>query len=106
MTHAHLGCNTAPMGVLQSEGQTLISGLAIALSNCHVAWPAFVPVHDALRDAIAGVAVAGPTSVFLQADGMPAIRAAKQPPGLLQVGRPSCFCGLSTYGVLQCLLPT
>jgi hypothetical protein len=76
---------------LQSEGQTLISGLAIALSNCGVAWPAFVPVHDALRDAMAGVAVAGLASVFLQADGMPAIRAAKQPPELLQVGCvPSC----------------
>jgi acyl-homoserine lactone acylase PvdQ len=83
--------------VLQSEGQTLISGLAIALSNCHVAWPAFVPVHDALRDAMAGVAVAGPASVFLQADGMPAIRAAKQPPGLLQVGyiqSPTSGCDL------------
>lgn len=53
-----------------------------------MAWPAFVPVHDALRDAMAGVAVAGPASVFLQADGMPAIRAAKQPPELLQVRFP------------------
>jgi len=45
-----------------------------------------VPVHDALRDAVAGVAAAGRASIFLNADGMPAIRFAKQPAELLQVG--------------------
>ncbi len=57
----------------------------MALSNSRVAWPAVVPVHDALRDAVAGVAAAGRRSVLLHADSMPAIRAAKQPPALLQV---------------------
>lgn len=77
-----------PLGwvtVMQGEGQALITALSIALSNSKVAWPAFVPVHDALRDAVAGIAAVGRQSVILHADGMPAIRTAKQPPALLQV---------------------
>ena len=96
---------------MQGEGQALVSALAIALSNSRVGWPAFVPVHDALRDAVAGVAAVGRRSVLLHADGMPAIRAAKQPPALLQArhvfrvapGRVPC-CG-SMYPVASVALP-
>ena len=48
--------------VLQ-EASTLLSALATALSNCRLPWPAFLPVHDLLRDAYWGVAVT-PTAYF------------------------------------------
>ena len=92
LLHAVPGAeHTVLPAVSQSEGQTLISALGVALSNCRVAWPAFVPVHDALRDAVAGIAAVGRRSVILHADGMPALRTPKQPPELLQVREwPSC----------------
>ena len=35
----------------QTEAATLVSALSLALSSCGAPWPAFVPVHDALRNA-------------------------------------------------------
>lgn len=49
-----------------------------------MAWPALVPRHDTLHDAWVGVAAVGRQSVFLSADGMPAVRLTKQPPNLKQ----------------------
>lgn len=37
------------------EASKLLSGVAIALSNCSSLWPAFVPVHDPSRKAYIGI---------------------------------------------------
>ena len=52
------------------EASTLLSALATALSNCHLSWPAFVPVHDPLRDAYWGVAATGNATTHFDTDSI------------------------------------
>lgn len=52
------------------EASTLLSGLATALSNCRVTWPAFVPVHDPLRDAYWGIAATANTTAHYDTDSI------------------------------------
>ena len=76
----------------QDEAATLVSALALALAACGAPWPAFVPVHDALRDAWRGVAAPPDgTAVFFDCDSL---HSGAPPPRLLQVR--SC-CG--TFGL-------
>lgn len=71
----------------------------MALSNCQAPWPAFVPVHDALRDAYWGVAAVGRSSVFFNTDSIHTSSALPQ--GLLEVHRMCLPCrvveGFSTF---------
>lgn len=64
------------------EASTLLSALAAALSNCHLPWPAFLPVHDPLRDAHWGIAAAGLATVHYDSDS---IHLSKNPTHLQQV---------------------
>eukprot|EP00891_Asterochloris_glomerata_P001378 jgi/Astpho2/1378/fgenesh1_pg.00025_%23_11_t len=50
------------------EATLLLSALAAALHTCQVPWPAFVPVHDAQRDAHWGIAALQSTTVHLNTD--------------------------------------
>lgn len=68
----------------QTEGATLLSALSLALSACGAPWPAFVPVHDALRNAWQGVAALAGASVFFDSDS---VHTGAPPPHLLQVRR-------------------
>ncbi|DBA79153.1 TPA: hypothetical protein ACH3X1_008985 [Trebouxia sp. C0004] len=64
------------------EASTLLSALAAALSNCRLAWPAFLPVHDPLRDAHWGIGAAGLGTVHYDSDS---IHLSKNPTRLQQV---------------------
>lgn len=44
----------------EEEAHTLMSAGAAAISHLRLPWPLFIPVHDALRDAYRGVAMAQP----------------------------------------------
>ena len=68
------------------EASTLLSALAAALSNCRLAWPAFLPVHDPLRDAHWGIGAAGLATVHYDSDS---IHLSKNPTRLQQVN-PCC----------------
>ena len=70
------------------EASTLLSALAAALSNCRLAWPAFLPVHDPLRDAHWGIGAAGLATVHYDSDS---IHLSKNPTRLQQVNP---FCAL------------
>jgi hypothetical protein len=48
------------------------------LRHGRLPWPAFVPMHDSLRDAYCGVAAPRGAAVRLQADAMHAARGARQ----------------------------
>ncbi|KAL0053211.1 hypothetical protein WJX82_002504 [Trebouxia sp. C0006] len=64
------------------EASTLLSALAAALSNCRLAWPAFLPVHDPLRDAHWGIGAAGLATIHYDSDS---IHLSKNPTCLQQV---------------------
>lgn len=64
------------------EASTLLSALATALSNCRLSWPAFLPVHDPLRDAYWGVAVNPTATAYFDTDS---IHVSKNPTQLQQV---------------------
>lgn len=68
--------------VAQDEGSTLLSALATALSNCRLAWPAFLPVYDPLRDAWWGIAISGLGTIHYNSDS---IHSSKMPFRLQQV---------------------
>lgn len=75
-------CEATP-GV-QQEGSTLRSALAVALASTGCPWPAFVPMHDPLRDAYWGVAATRQGSfAFLETDS---VHISQPPPQLLRVG--------------------
>lgn len=67
---------------MQTEAATLKSALSLALSSCGAPWPAFVPVHDALRNAWHGVAALAAASVFFDSDS---VHTGTPPPQLMQV---------------------
>ena len=73
---------------LVQEASTLLSALAAALSNCHLAWPAFLPVHDPLRDAYWGIGAAGLATAHYDSDS---IHLSKNPSHLQQVCPALCF---------------
>ncbi|KAL3150565.1 hypothetical protein ABBQ32_000377 [Trebouxia sp. C0010 RCD-2024] len=52
----------------QDEASALLSALATALSNCRLTWPAFLPVHDPLRDACWGIAISGLGTIHYDSD--------------------------------------
>ena len=52
------------------EASTLLSALAVALATAGGEWPAFLPVHDGLRDAASGIAVAGCTTAHYASDSI------------------------------------
>ena len=52
----------------QDEASALLSALATALSNCRLTWPAFLPVHDPLRDACWGIAISGHGTIHYDSD--------------------------------------
>lgn len=65
------------------EGSTLRSALAVALAATGSPWPAFVPMHDPLRDAYWGVAATCQGSfAFLETDS---VHISQLPPQLLRV---------------------
>ena len=70
---------------MQDEAATLVSALDLALAACGAPWPAFVPVHDALRDAWRGVAAPAGTAAFFDCDSL---HSGAPPPRLLQVRAP------------------
>lgn len=78
-----------PFWVMQ-EASTLLSGLATALSTCHITWPAFVPVHDPLRDAYWGIAAAANSTAHFDTDS---IHISKNPAHLQKVS-PVCVLSL------------
>lgn len=59
-----------------------MSALSLALSSCGAPWPAFVPVHDALRNAWHGVAALAAASVFFDSDS---VHTGTPPTQLMQV---------------------
>jgi len=72
----------AGLFVLQ-EGSTLRSALSVTLSATGCPWPAFVPMHDPLRDAYWGVAATCPSGfAFLETDS---VHISQLPPHLLKV---------------------
>jgi len=77
-----LSGRVVPLPVRQDEAATLVSALALALAACGAPWPAFVPVHDALRDAWRGVAALAGTVAFFDCDSL---HSGAPPPRLLQV---------------------
>ncbi|KAK9915450.1 hypothetical protein WJX75_009358 [Coccomyxa subellipsoidea] len=67
----------------EQEGSTLRSALAVALASTGCPWPAFVPMHDPLRDAYWGVAATCQGSfAFLETDS---VHISQPPPQLLRV---------------------
>lgn len=66
----------------QEEASALLSALATALNNCRLAWPAFLPVHDPLRDAWWGIAISGLVTVHYNSDS---IHSSKMPDHLHKV---------------------
>ena len=64
------------------EASTLLSAMATALSNCHLTWPAFLPVHDPLRNAQCGMGAAGLACVHYDSDS---IHLSRNPAHLQQV---------------------
>lgn len=104
----------------QEEASALLSALATALSNCRLVWPAFLPVHDPLRDAWWGIAISGHGTIHYDSDS---IHSSNLPPRLLEVQPLSrvpsppfcstlfcsasfCICGLhgDTLQVVHCLV--
>ena len=71
------------------EATLLLSALAAALHTCQVSWPAFVPVHDAQRDAHWGIAALQSTTVHLDTD---CVHTSGTPVALKQVGSPPVSC--------------
>jgi hypothetical protein len=71
-------------GTRKEEASTLRSALAAALSAAGAPWPAFLPVHDALRDAQWGVALPGRglRPAFMETDS---VHTSSQPQRLRQV---------------------
>ncbi len=65
------------------EATLLLSALAAALHTCQVPWPAFVPVHDAQRDAHWGIAALQSTTVHLNTD---CVHTSSTPVALKEVG--------------------
>lgn len=68
--------------MLLQEASTLLSALATALSNCRLTWPAFLPVHDPLRDAHWGIGTLGGSTVHYDTDS---IHLSQNPADLQQV---------------------
>ncbi|BDA43382.1 Rab3 GTPase-activating protein catalytic subunit [Coccomyxa sp. Obi] len=67
----------------EQEGSTLRSALGVALAATGSPWPAFVPMHDPLRDAYWGVAATCQSSfAFLETDS---VHISQLPPQLLRV---------------------
>lgn len=67
---------------VQDEGSALLSALATALSNCRLTWPAFLPVHDPLRDACWGIGITGLGTIHYDSDST---HSSNMPDKLLQV---------------------
>lgn len=54
----------------EHEANTLLSAASVALNNCGLNWPVFIPVHDALRDGFWGHACLGHRSVSFRTDSL------------------------------------
>lgn len=81
----------------QDEGSTLLSALATALSNCRLAWPAFLPVYDPLRDAWWGIAISGLGTIHYDSDS---IHISKMPFHLQQVQ--AVLAGCTSWSAMRC----